>query len=152
MEIGLVETLIKGYDNIVTRIPNSQLTSARISNLSRVKQSRLKQMLRYKYSDIDKLPALFADIKVEVKQSCPKLVTQGKSFHAVIKSYEPDHISCFAQAHFDIQPATSESINNRQEFLLAIHRAMKKHKINFALPAFVYHSPDSFGGEASSEK
>ena len=152
LEIGLVETLIRGYDNIVTRIPNSQLTSARICNLSRVKQSRVKQMLRFKYSDIDKLPALFDDIKVEVRLSCPKLVIKGKSFHTVIKSFEPDHLSCFASAHFDIPPASSEFINNRHAFLLAINRAMQRHKISFALPTIVHHGPDYVyvNGEAKS--
>ena len=150
LEIGLVDTLIRGYDNIVTRIPNSQLTKARISNLSRVHQSRLKQNLRFKYSDLEKLPVVLNDIKEEIRLSCPKLVAEGKPFHAVLTSYEPDHIRAMVMAHFDIKPVTREFTNNRQEFLLAIARAMKKHNVSFALPSIVYHGPNDVRGPSAS--
>lgn len=140
LEIGLVETLIKGFDNIITRIPNSQLTSARIQNLSRVKQSRLKHTVRFRYDDIEKLPDVLKDIKEEIRLSCPKLATK-RPFHAVLISYEADHINCMVLAHFDIQPSTGAFINNRHDFLLAIARAMRKHNISFALPAMIYHGP-----------
>jgi small-conductance mechanosensitive channel len=48
--IGLVETELCGYDNIVTMIPNSQLTKQRVSNMSRMTRSRFKQVLRFQYA------------------------------------------------------------------------------------------------------
>jgi len=145
LEIGLVETMIRGWDNIVTRIPNAQLTSARISNLSRVNQSRLKQYLRFQYKDLDQLPDVLSDIKEEIRLSCPKLIPE-KSFYAVLVSYEADHIRTLILAHFSIKPVTREFVYNRQEFLLAIARATKRHNVSFALPSMVYHGSHEGGG------
>lgn len=140
IEIGLVATVIQGYDNIVTRIPNSQLTKLKISNLSRVKRSRLRQNIRFKHADIDKLPACLADIKDEIKLACPKLVSDGtKSFHVVLTSFEADHIQGMVLAHFDIQPVTAEFIRNRQDVVFAIARAMQKNGVECALPAIAYN-------------
>ena len=141
LEIGLVDTIFQGYDNIVTRIPNSQLTKSRVSNLSRVTRSRIRQYLRFKHSDLDKLPAVLEEIKQEIKLACPKLVSDGsKSFHAVLTSFETDHVQGMVLAHFDIQPATGDFIRNRQEVVFAIARAMKKHGVECALPSIVYKS------------
>lgn len=62
-EVGLVETHLQGYDGIVTRLLNGQLTTARVSNLSRGRHSRLIENMRSHYGDIDKLPAVLQDIK-----------------------------------------------------------------------------------------
>ena len=129
------------YDNIITRVPNSQITKSRISNLSRCPRSRLRQNIRIKYSDIDKLPALLIDIREEIIISCPKVISDGsKSFHTVISSFEADHIQVMILAHFEIPPVTAEYIRNRHDVLLAIHRAMKKHQVDFAIPPIVYTS------------
>jgi len=140
LEIGLVETLIQGYDNIITRIPNGQLTTARVSNISRIKISRLKQTLRFKYSDMDKLPSALEEIKEEIRLSCPKLISDGsKGFMALLVQYNDDHVEGMVMAHFDIPPVTAEFANNRNEFVLAIARALKKHNVDLALPAITYH-------------
>jgi small-conductance mechanosensitive channel len=135
------------YDNIITRIPNSQLTKSRISNLSRCPRSRLRQNLRFKHSDLDKLPALLADIKEEIILSCPKVISDGtKSFHTVVTSFEVDHIQAMVLAHFDIQPVTAEFIRNRHDVLFAIARAMKKHNVEFAIPPVIYANTSSING------
>jgi len=137
--IGLVETEILGYDNIIVKIPNSQLTGQRISNLSRVTKSRVRQVLRFKYSDLDKLPRLLTEMKSEISTSCPKLISDGsKPFQAVLSSYESDHIAAYVNCHFDIPPATEDFVENRQQVLLAIARTMKRHDVDFALPSILY--------------
>lgn len=130
-EIGLLETIIEGYDDITTRIPNSQMTSARVSNLSKVDRRRETQTLRFRYSDMEKIPDTLNEIKDEIRLSCPKL--NGEVI-AVLNSFENDHIEAEVKAHFDIKPATVEGLENRHDFLLAIARAMKKKKVSFALP------------------
>jgi small-conductance mechanosensitive channel len=47
IRIGLIETEIHGYDNIVSTIPNSKLVNQKASNLSRVQRSQAKQTLRF---------------------------------------------------------------------------------------------------------
>lgn len=149
-EIGLVETHIKGYDSVVTRIPNGQLTTARVSNLSRSKRSRVVQNLRFKYEDLEKLPAVLEEIKQEIRLSCPKTVTDGSAaFYAFLDEYKADHIAALVIANFDIPPRCLEYKLNRQECLLAIARAMKKHGVSFAIPSIEYQrciSTNNFGG------
>ena len=130
-----------GYDNVVIKIPNSQLTGQRISNLSRVKRSRVRQVLRFKYKDLEKLPYVLSEIKDEIRGSCPKLIVDGsKPFQAILQSYEPDHVAAVVNCHFDIPPATGEFVDNRQQVLLAIARAMKQHEVDFALPSILYET------------
>lgn len=38
-KIGLVETELVGYDNVAIRIPNSELATQRVSNMSRISLS-----------------------------------------------------------------------------------------------------------------
>ena len=140
-EVGLIETHIKGHDNIVTRIPNGQLTTARVSNLSRLERSRCFQTLRFKYKDLDKLEEVLRDIKLEIKQACPKTITDGSAaFFAVLEEYKADHISALVIANFEINPRSLEFFENRQQFVLAIARAMKKHHVEFAIPSIQYNT------------
>ena len=69
------------------------------------------------------------------------MISDGsKSFHSVVSSFEADHIQVMVLAHFDIPPVTAEYIRNRHDVLFAIHRAMKKHDVDFAIPTIVYNA------------
>jgi small-conductance mechanosensitive channel len=140
-KIGLVETEIVGFDNIAVRIPNAQLATQRVSNLSRIHRSQFRQELRFSYDDLEKLPFVLDDIKSEIKASCPKLILDGsKPFQAVLSSYENDHVQAIINCHFDIAPGSSEFVDNRQQALLAIARAIRKNEIKFALPSIYYQT------------
>ena len=77
----------------------------RVSNLSRANQCAVKQTLRFKYSDIDKLPAVLESIKEEIKKSCPELISDGKRpFRAVLTGYHSDHISALVDCRFKLKP------------------------------------------------
>ena len=87
MKIGLVDTEIVGYDNISIKIPNSQLTVSRVSNLSRISLSRVYQTMRFQYADLDKLPNVLEDVKAKIISRCPKLIMyDSKAFQTLIKS------------------------------------------------------------------
>ena len=138
-KIGLVETELQSFDNIVQRIPNSQLTNTRVSNLSRMNKSRVNQKLRFKYQDLSKLPKVLDDIKSEIADCCPQLISDGsKPFQALLVEYAPDHISAVVNCHFTIPVASREYADNRQKVLLAIARAVERNGVSFALPSIVY--------------
>lgn len=127
--------LVSSYDDLVMKIPNSQLIHQRITNISKAKRSQVKQVLRFKYSDLKKIPAILQEIKEETKTSCPKLISDGSAiYRAVITSYEPDHVQALVNFHFEIPAETEASNRNRQEALLAIARVLEKHSVEFALP------------------
>lgn len=141
--IGLVETIIVGGDDVDTRIPNSQLTKQRVSILSRVTTSRVKQLLRFKYSDLHRLTAVLDSIKDEIRTNCDEnilIVDGSKPFRAVLTQYEPDHIQAEIIASFNLKPGSTEYVYQRQQVLLSIAHAMQKHKIEFAIPSIHYHT------------
>jgi small-conductance mechanosensitive channel len=143
-KIGLVETEIVGSDNIGIRIPNTQLTTQRVSNLSHVKRSQIKQLLRFKYSDLDKIPAALDDIKREIQNSCPKLIVDGsKPFQAVLVQYEPDHVQAVINCHFNIKPGSAEYVETKQNLLLSIARAVKNNDMEFAIPSISFQTNDN---------
>jgi small-conductance mechanosensitive channel len=75
------------------------------------------------------------DIKDEVKRSCPKVITDGsRPFRAHWREYNHDHITVVVNFHFDIPPRTQEYLDNQEQVLLAIARAVKKNNVKFALP------------------
>lgn len=140
-KIGLTETIIVGYDNIATRIPNSQLTMQRVSNISRLTMSQIKQFIRLKYTDLDRIPKLLEDIKKEIIVACPKVISDGsKAFQAILTAYEPDHIQAVVNCHFPFRPMCAEYAETRQSLLLAIAKAMKNNNVEFAIPSINYET------------
>lgn len=77
--IGWTCSSIQGYDDLLMNIPNTQLVNQRVINLTSAKRSEVKQVLRFKYSDLPKIPKLLEDIKDSVKTACPKVITDGSA-------------------------------------------------------------------------
>jgi Mechanosensitive ion channel len=90
---------------IFVTVPNKDLADQRVSNMSRVQQSAVKQKLRFKYADIDKLPDVLESIKEEVKKTCPQVITDGsRPFRAFLTGYHADHISANLDFRFRLKP------------------------------------------------
>ena len=110
----------------------SQLSGQRVYNLSRTPRSQVKQELRVSYDDAVKIPKLLKTIKEEIKNDCPKLITDGsRPFRAHWRNYEDDHLQIVVDCHFKIKPTGNEYWDNRQKVLEAIFRAAKKTGVQF---------------------
>jgi small-conductance mechanosensitive channel len=134
VKMGWMETMIRGPDEITLTVPNADLASQHVSNLSRVNRSQVKQTLRFEYKDVDKLPLVVQDIKKEIKSACPELISDGtRPFHVHFTGYGPDHCEVRVNAHFDVKPVGDDYWDNRQRVLLAIKKAVKKHDMEFAI-------------------
>jgi small-conductance mechanosensitive channel len=132
-KLGWMETVLRNSDNTLTRVPNALLASQKISNVSRVAQCQVKQMLRFHYEDADVLPELLDAIRDEIKKSCSRLVTDGKQpFRVYWVNYNEDHLEVMVDTHHNIAPIGNAYWENRQNVLLAIHRAVKKFDVEFA--------------------
>ena len=130
--LGWLETVLRGSDEIMLTIPNSQLLSQQVCNLSRIEQSQVKQVLRFPYSDSDKLPQLLQDIKTEIRTHCPSIITDGsRPFRCLWTNFEKGHLEVVVDAHFRIKPVGDAYHENRQRVLLAIDRAVRKNNMAF---------------------
>ena len=136
LSIGWLDTTLAGPDNIVCRIPNSEIASKRIYNISRMKRSQVKEKLRFRYDDIDKIPALVKDIKKEIKTACSQLVVDNsRPFRVHWRGYDDDNVFIVVDTHHDIPPMTNDYYDNREKVLIAIAKAAKQNGMKFALPS-----------------
>lgn len=133
-KIGWFQTTIRHYNEVEEIIPNSELGMQRVSNLSRMKKCQVKQELRVKYEDIDKLETFLPSILEEVKAACPKVITNGsRPLRAYLTDFKEDHVRIMVDTHHDVPPMGEVYHKNRHECLLAIHRAAKKNGVEFVV-------------------
>ena len=140
--IGLADTEIRGTDNIVLKVPNSQIYKQRVSNYTKTKQSQVRQVLRFKYADLRNLSKIMNDIKDEIESSCsPSLIVDGsRPFRVYLFSYQEDHIEVIVNCHLNIPPNCGPYYEARQRVLEAIARAVaENNKTEFALPSIVHY-------------
>jgi small-conductance mechanosensitive channel len=133
--VGWMNTDIRGYDEIISRIPNSQVANQKVQNISRIGRSQVKQWIYFDFKDIDKIPAVIQDIKVEIARSCPKLVVDGsRPFWCHWREFKQEKLEVVVDTHFTIRHGNTEYFDTKQKVLEAIARAAKKNDIRFALP------------------
>jgi small-conductance mechanosensitive channel len=133
-KIGWFQTTLRHYDEKIEVIPNSELGMQRVTNLSRVRKCRVKQTLRFPYTAVDKLDDVLPAILEEIKEACPKVITDGTApLRAVWTDYKEDHISIMVEARFNLPCKGDPYWNNRHECLKAIYRACKKHDVELVI-------------------
>jgi len=122
--MGWLNTEIRGFDEVITKIPNTQLSDIRISNRSRMMYSQVKQRLRFDYEAIDMIPQLCEEIREEISLSCPKVVTDGsRTFRVKWTDYQSDHVEVVVDCRLRNGPSGEKYYEARQGILEAIARA-----------------------------
>ena len=138
VRIGLLETEVVGGDHVPIRVPNSQIVGKRVHMFSKVSKSKVKQTLRFKYSDLHKLPQILKDIQQEILSACPEKMLGEPQ--VLLTNYEADHIQVGVSCSFDFKPDSSEYAETKQRALFAIADAIRKNGVDFALPAIQYET------------
>jgi len=138
VRIGLLETEVLGPDHVPVRVPNSQIVGKRVYMYSKVSKSKMKQTLRFKYADLNKLPKILKDIESSIKKaSAEKMLGEPE---VVLSAYEADHIQVSVSVSFDLKPDSDEFPLTKQQALFAIADAIAKNNVDFALPAIQYET------------
>jgi small-conductance mechanosensitive channel len=128
--MGWMETVVRGSDEKMIAVPNTEFMKLQVSNLSRVRYSQVKQQLRFKHKDATKLPLLMRSIKEEIRLACPNVIVDGtRPFRAHWTSIEDDHLEVTVDAHFEVKPVGNAYWDNRQRVLQAINRAVKINQV-----------------------
>lgn len=134
IKLGWMQTVLRAPDESLMTVPNKDLADQRVTNMTRVQQSCVKQTLRFKYTDIDKLPEVLESIKEEVKKACPEVITDGtRPFRAYLTGYHSDHVAAQLDFRFRIKPLGDAFHRNRQTVLLLISKVAKQHGVEFAV-------------------
>lgn len=72
------------------------------------------------------MPELVANIKNEIENSCPKLITNGSSpWRVYFNAYNKGSLEVIVDARFRIQPYSSEYYEVKEKVMNAIGRAAK---------------------------
>ena len=133
-KIGIFETLIRDASEMVTHVPNAELTKQRITNISRNSYSRVKQQINLDYKDIDRLPYIMGEIEREIRLSCPFVVQDGsKPLRVYFYEYDDCYLKVIVDVRLKVKPYGTEYYISRQHVLLAIGRAVKGCNANFVV-------------------
>jgi hypothetical protein len=123
-----IRCLYSVSDEVLVSIPNTDLLKERVSNLSRVRHSQVKQILRIRYDDVDKIPILIDQIKYEIKKVCPSIIADGsRPFRVHWTAINNDHCEITVDTRHHIKPIGDAYLDNKQNVLTAIYTALKRH-------------------------
>ena len=132
-QIGWMETIIRGSDEVMVSVPHTDLVKQQVSNLSRVRYSQVYQVLKFRLSDAEKMPEVIASIKDEIFNDCPTLITDGsRPFRVYWSDIQSDCLDVVVDAHFRLKILSDEYYDNRERVLMAIQRAVRQHGLYFA--------------------
>ena len=130
--LGWMVTRLCRPDGLIVSIPNSQLAHQKLINISRMWRCQVKETLRFRYDDAESMEELLADIKSEIRESCPKLIVDGSCpFRAHWRGFRDDHLEVVVDTHFNVKPTGDVYHDNRQNVLKAIYRAVKRNNVEF---------------------
>lgn len=135
-KLGWLNTLIRGNDEMVLRIPNTQIARTRIANLSRQRLSNVQVTLDVSYSEIGKLKQLVGDIRANILDALDtydNLITDGsRPFRVHWRDITETSLQVVVDTHLRVKPFTDDYWNTRQEIFFAIGRAAEKNDITFS--------------------
>lgn len=129
--MGILETLVKQNGEMITAIPNKDLANQKITNLSRLKFSQVKQILRFDYEDASKMPAVIEEIRKEIRESCPQVVKDGsRPLRVVWSDFGDNSLEVTVDVRMNTPPIGDIYHEGKQKILIAIHTALKRLDVN----------------------
>ena len=148
-KLGWLNTHIRRSDELVVRIPNTQISRSRFSNISRTRLSAVQQSIVVPLDSIDKVSQFTEDIKSNIRVSCPTLAdhtrdrdsirpggTSQRRFRVYWTNYkEKNSLEVVIDAKFNTPPKCDDYYAIRQKVILAISDAAKKNDIDFSYVA-----------------
>lgn len=137
---GWLNTHVRRSDELIVRIPNTQIAGTRIANVSRTNRSCVKQTLALRYQDLPKLSKLCRDIKTEIKEAVGEesLVLDGtRPFRVIWRDYKDTYLEVFVLAYLRLRPSSNQYYDAQEQILQAIGRAMESNQCEFAYTDFV---------------
>lgn len=129
VRLGWMETILRGSDEILVSVPNTNLVNQRVANLSRVPLSQVKQVLEVNLDSADQVPVLLRDLENEIRRACPHLIDDGsRPFRIHWTGMKGDKFEITIDTRHRVRPISERYWENRQNVLAAIHRALKRQR------------------------
>ena len=130
-EIGWRLTRIRTFDQRPLYVPNSKFTSLSVENPSRMRNRRIKETIGLRYSDIDALPGIIADVSGMLKAH-PAIDT-GRTLMVNFVEFGPSSLDFFIYT-FTKTTVWTEYHEIKQDVLLQIADIIRQHGAEIAFP------------------
>lgn len=146
--IGWRATRVMGFDRRPFYVPNAQFNTAVVINHSRMTARRIDQHVHLRYRDVDKVPAIVADVNAMLAEH-PGIEHDFFAFR--FDSYGDFALKLFLYA-FTVSTDYGEFMAVKEDILLKVAGIVKQRGAELAVPTSTVHVPDSIrfeGGTAS---
>jgi len=130
-EIGWRLTRIRTFDQRPLYVPNSKFTSLSVENPSRMRNRRIKETIGLRYSDIDALPGIIADVTAMLKAH-PAIDT-SRTLMVNFVEFGPSSLDFFIYT-FTKTTVWTEYHEIKQDVLLQIAAIIRQHGAEIAFP------------------
>lgn len=111
------------------------MTGQKFSNISRMQRSQAKFDLRFHLEDMHRIEDILEVLRQEIKNNCPKLVTDGsRPFRVMWTELEKDAIVVSIDTHHYVPPSSNAYWEARESVLVAISKAMDRMKASLKHP------------------
>jgi MscS family membrane protein len=135
-EVGLRTTRVRTFANSLVTVPNAKFTTESVNNWSRMKKRRIKMTIGLTYSAS---PSQVEQAVVRVRQIIADDPKIRNDFYLVnFDNLGPSSLDLFVYC-FTETTNWAEFLQAKQEFLLAIMRAVEKMGLELAYPTQTLH-------------
>ncbi|HEB66314.1 MAG TPA: mechanosensitive ion channel [Gammaproteobacteria bacterium] len=138
-KIGWRTTQIRTFDKRPLYVPNSVFTSIALENPSRMTHRRIYETIGIRYDDIEKLPAIVADVK-KMLQTHPE-IDQNQTMIVNFNSFAPSSLDFFVYT-FTKTTNWIRYHEIKQDVLFKISEIIADHGAEIAFPTSTVHLPD----------
>lgn len=147
--IGWRTTQIRTFDKRALYVPNSVFASIALENPSRMTHRRIYETIGVRYDDIDKLPAIVAEVK-KMLQAHPE-IDQTQTMIVNFNSFAPSSLDFFVYT-FTRTTNWIRYHEVKQDVLFRISDIIAAHGAEIAFPTSTVHLPDPLrlAGEADA--
>jgi MscS family membrane protein len=144
-EIGWRRTVIRTFDKRPLYVPNAAFTTVSVENPARMLNRRIHETIGVRYDDVDKVPAILADVRAYLQTSShiDQSVTLMVNFNSFGTSSLDFFIYCFTRT-----TAWTEFHVVKEEVLLHIADIIGRHGAEIAFPTRTLHHVPSMPGAA----
>ncbi len=137
--IGWRTTQIRTFDKRALYVPNSVFASIALENPSRMTHRRIYETIGVRYDDIDKLPAIVADVKTMLQEHPD--IDQTQTMIVNFNSFAPSSLDFFVYT-FTKTTNWIRYHEVKQDVLFRISDIIAAHGAEIAFPTSTVHLPD----------
>jgi MscS family membrane protein len=144
--IGWRLTVIRTFDKRPLYVPNSTFTSIALENPSRMSHRRIYETMGVRYDDVDKLPAIVADVKAML--AVHEEVDHNQTLIVNFNKYGASSLDFFIYA-MTITTNWVKYHEVKQDVLFKVAQIVSQHGAEFAFPTQTLHVIEGVAQDSS---